>query len=225
MRLGVDADRLLYFPSWAEEFYKVFPDPSVIQPPVALPEGFRVVFAGNVGAAQDFPTILGAAEILRERSDIQWIIIGDGRMKQWVENEVCERGLSETVHLIGSFPPEIMPRFFAHSDALLVSLKMDPVFSATIPGKVQSYLACERPIIAALDGEGARVIREAQAGIVCQTENSLELAQAVVKLSSMSEEERRLMGLSGREYYNDHFERNLLIDRLEEWMIETTAVC
>jgi len=111
-----------------------------------------------------------------------------------------------------------MPEVFAHSDALLVTLKSDEVFAHTIPSKVQSYMACGKPVLAALNGEGARVIEEAGAGIAVEAGDDKHLAEAVLKLYHMPVEQRRAMGDKGRDYYDKHFEREMLVARLEQWM-------
>ncbi len=217
-KLGIGSERILYFPNSAEGLYKpveVEPDASER---AALPNGFRVMFAGNIGAAQDFTTILNAAEKLKEYADIHWVIIGDGRMRQWVEVQIHERGLSKNVHLLGRYPTEAMPRFFSLADALLVTLKKEPIFALTIPSKVQSYLACAKPIVAALDGEGARIIEESDAGLTCPAEDPEALADAILSMYKMPETERKGMGSRGRRYFEQHFERSMLLDRLDSWM-------
>jgi colanic acid biosynthesis glycosyl transferase WcaI len=138
----------------------------------------------------------------------------------WVQAEVERRHLSRTVHLLGRHPLETMPAFFAQADAMLVTLRREPIFALTIPGKVQSYLASGRPIIASLDGEGARIIQEAGAGIVCPAEHPEALADAVVRLAETPKEARELMGRLGSEYYETHFNRTVLFDQLERWMRE-----
>jgi len=108
-----------------------------------------------------------------------------------------------------------MPSFYAHADALLVSLKKDPVFSLTIPGKVQSYLMAGVPILGMLDGEGAQVISDSKAGLVCDAGNSAGLASAILAMTAMSADKRKHLGLNGREYAQREFGRGLLIDKLE----------
>jgi glycosyltransferase involved in cell wall biosynthesis len=110
-----------------------------------------------------------------------------------------------------------MPRFFALTDAMLVTLKDDAVFALTVPSKVQSYLACGRPIVAALDGEGARVIAEAGAGVAVKAGDTAALADAVLRLYRMPAPEREAMGSRGRDYFERNFERSMLISRLEQW--------
>lgn len=219
-RQRVPSEKIQYFPSWAEALYEAAGGQLPALENARLPEGFRVMFAGNVGAAQDFETILTAAGRLKSRLDIHWIVLGDGRMLSWVQAEVERRQLSRTVHLLGRHPLEAMPAFFAQADAMLVTLRREPIFALTIPGKVQSYLASGRPIIAALDGEGARIIQEAGAGIVCPAECPEALADSVVRLAETPKEARELMGRRGAQYYATHFNRTVLFDQLEQWMRE-----
>lgn len=213
-------ERIRYFPNTAEELYQP------LQLPPDAPErekvvcGFRVMFAGNIGVAQDFGTILDAAERLKDYAEIHWIIIGDGRRRFWVEEEIEKRGLNKTVHILGRYPVESMPRFFSLADVLLVTLKDEPIFALTIPSKIQSYLACAKPLIACLNGEGARVVNEAGAGLTCAAEDSEALAEVVLKMYRLPESTRAEMGNKGREYFLREFERNVLLDRLEEMMKE-----
>ena len=220
---GAPPEKIRYFPSWAETLYEPACGTMTLPDGVQLPEGFRVMFAGNIGAAQDFETILAAAEQLKTRTDIHWIVLGDGRMYGWLQEEVRRRQLASTVHLLGRHPLEAMPAFFAHADVMLVTLRREPIFALTIPGKVQSYLASGRPIVAVLDGEGARVIREAGAGLTCPAEQPQALADAVLKLADMPKEDREQMGRRGAAYYATHFDRAMLFDQLERWMQELTA--
>jgi glycosyltransferase involved in cell wall biosynthesis len=110
-----------------------------------------------------------------------------------------------------------MPPLFAAADALLVTLKRDPIFALTIPGKIQSYLACGRPIVGMLDGEGASVLRESGAAMVGPSGDAQTLAANVLALYRMRREEREHMGQSGHEYYRQHFERDRLMTQLEQW--------
>ena len=220
MRRGGDSSRILYFPNSAEELYQPIVLEKDAPERAIMPEGFCVTFAGNIGAAQDFGTILNAAELLKDHTEINWVIIGNGRMFPWVKSQVIKRNLMQTVHLLGRHSVEAMPRYFSLADALLVTLRKEPIFELTIPSKIQSYLACAKPIIAALDGEGARIIKEADAGLTCPAENPEALAAAVLEMYRMPQSERQAMGTHGRTYFNSHFEHKMLLDQLETWMKE-----
>jgi len=221
---GVKPEKILYFPNWAEELFLEDESNSIIERNEKLPDGFLIMFAGNIGAAQDFGTILTAAEQLRNYEDIHWVILGDGRRYDWMCKQIQSRELSHVIHMLGHFPLEAMPGFFAKSDVMLVILRKDPIFSITIPGKVQSYLAYGKPIIAALEGEGARVVEEAGAGISCPAENPDALANAVLSIYNTSASDRNVMAQRGRRYYETTFERKLLLTRLESWIHELVLV-
>jgi glycosyltransferase involved in cell wall biosynthesis len=213
--MGAEPGRVMYFPNWAESLYRPVEVGADAPERAEMPDGFCVMFAGNIGAAQSFETILDAAERLKKHRDIHWIILGDGHQKAWVEEQITRRELKDQVHLMGRRPVDAMPRYFALADVLLVSLRKDPLFAVTIPSKVQSYLACGKPILAALEGTGAEVIQAAGAGMVCAPDDGPGLADAVLRLFRLSPGERSLMGQKARFYYDRHFERNMLLDRLE----------
>lgn len=214
-----DKTKIRYFPSWAEDAFSR----RNIQPATEVPEwagGFTVMFAGNIGEAQDMPAVLAAADRLKKNERIRWIIVGEGRKSGWLRGEVTRRGLDKQVLLLGRFPVEQMPSFYVHADALLVSLKHDEVFSMTIPGKVQSYLMAGIPLVGMLNGEGAAVIRKAQAGITCDAGDYVGLVNAVLTLAAMTPAERKQLGSNGRIYAQREFERIRLMDRMEELLIE-----
>lgn len=218
-----DPSKVRYFPSWAEDVFQKQVDEPVSEIPSA-PGTLSILFAGNVGDAQDFPAILDAAERLKHRNDIRWLIVGDGRRSIWLSEQVQARGLGDRVFLLGRFPVERMPAFYAYADALLVSLKKDPTFSMTIPGKVQSYLAAGRPVIGMLDGEGADVIKRAGAGLVSPAGDSAALAQSIKQFAETSPEERRQMGKQGQAFAKAEFDRNTLVTRLLNLLEESITL-
>lgn len=222
-RLGGRPAQIEYFPNSAEALYRPVEVASDAPERRLMPEGFCLTFAGNIGAAQDFDTIIGAACRLAGYPDIHFVIIGDGRMAERVGRAVDAHGLQRTVHLLGRHPAERMPVFFALSDALLVTLRRDPIFALTIPSKVQSYMACARPVVAALDGEGAKIIESAGAGMVCPSQDPARLADAVRTMALLPARARREMGRNGRRYFEAEFERETLMDRLEGWLQEVAG--
>jgi glycosyltransferase involved in cell wall biosynthesis len=212
-----DNSRVDYFPSWSETAFApkdVLPAPEI---PVRS-DLFNIVFTGNVGDAQDFPSVLAAAESLRE-DPIRWIIVGDGRKADWVKAEIVRRELEQSVVMVGRFPLDRMASFYAHADALLVSLRADPIFAMTIPAKVQAYLNASRPILAMLDGDGADVVRAADAGYAVPAGDSNGLVEAIRRLAAASPAERARLSQSGLAYSAREFDRATLMTRLEENLI------
>jgi len=215
LELAGGSKPVMYFPSWAEEVFT----PAVVSPAPEVPlrlDLFNVMFTGNLGEAQDFVCILDAAENLKHRSDIRWLIVGDGRLSGWLVSEIQRRGLNKSVITLGRHPVERMPEFFAHANAMLVTLADQEIFSMTIPGKLQSYLAAGLPVIAALNGEGRDVIIQANAGLTCESGNAVELARIVGEMSSLSSDALRKMGQSGLAFSRRMFDRKSLIDQVEK---------
>lgn len=176
-------------------------------------EAFDVVFAGNLGNAQALHTVVEAAERLRDVAGVRFVLVGSGVRTPWLELQVEERRL-HNVLLAGRYPPEAMPAIFDRASVLLVTLARSEIMSQTIPSKVQAYLAAGRPIIACLDGEGARIVREAGAGLACPAEDGAALAQAVLELRASSRERLDAMGQSGRDYYERNFHPDSLAHSL-----------
>lgn len=166
---------------------------------------FCIVFAGNLGTAQSLDTILAAAVRLVDLPAIKIVMVGAGSRLEWLSAEVTRLKL-HNVLLAGAFPQSAMASVFAMSSGLLVTLKEDRIFSYTVPSKVQAYLAAGRPIVAALNGEGARIIREAGAGFASSAGDDEQLARSIKTLHAMPEQERQRMGRAGNAYFQEHFE-------------------
>ncbi len=215
---GVPEGKIEYLPQWAETvFMPVEKDSSNIQ--VDLPNGFKVLFAGNIGEAQDFESILNASELLKENKNIHWIILGDGRRYDYVKEQIKVRNLENNFHLLGKYPLELMPTFYANADVLLLSLKKEYIFSLTVPAKLQSYLACGRPILTMLDGEGSVIVKNAKAGLTCNSGDYHSLAKNVLHMSQLNKEEIRNYCDNARSYYLENFERNKLLNQAEQILL------
>lgn len=182
-------------------------------PALALLPGFNVVFAGNLGTVQALGTVLNAAELLLPHSGVRMVLVGSGSRSAWLQKEVTLRGLTN-VQLPGRYAAEDMPGILAQASVLLVSLMRDPIMSLTVPSKVQAYLAAGKPIIASLDGEGARVVEESGAGMSCVAEDAAALAAAILTLKTLPLDQLQQMGVSGQAYYKQHFDPAMLATKL-----------
>lgn len=217
--LAGDQARIDYLPNWADPALSSASRDVATAPEVeAGPGVFTILFAGNIGEAQDLETVVRAADLARDDPKLRWVIVGDGRAMAKARAAADQAGLGDRVTFLGRFPSARMPEFFRAADALLVSLKPDPLFALTIPSKVQSYMAAGRPILAMLDGEGRRVVDEAGAGLSVAAGDSAGLAAAARRLSAASPDDLRAMGQSGQAYARAQFDRDALVTRLERWM-------
>jgi glycosyltransferase involved in cell wall biosynthesis len=203
-----------YFPNPGENSFANGKDPVL-----TLQGYFHVVFAGNLGSVQALNMVIDAATILAMQQDIRFVLIGNGSQSAWLKMEIEVRGLTNVL-MPGRYPPEEMPAIFDQADALLVSLVRDETMNLTVPAKVQSYMAAGRPIIAALNGEGARIVIEAGAGVASPAEDAEELVKAVLKLKGLSRAELDEMGANGRVFYQKHYHPDVLAAQLSKWMAE-----
>lgn len=179
--------------------------------------GFNVVFAGNLGTAQAVETIVEAAHHLQDRRDIRIILVGDGSKRDWIAGQIQALDLQNLI-LAGRHEPEQMPGIYAAANGLIVTLADSEIFNLTIPSKIQAYLAAEKPIVAAINGEGARIIAESGAGLHCPAGDSAGLARAIENLRDMSETERLAMGKRGHDYYKAHFTPEAVLQQLISYL-------
>lgn len=214
--LGVESQKIKYWPQWAEAFFGENSKQSNYNDPNLPTSGFIIMFAGNIGSSQDFATIVEAAKKLKDNKNIHFVILGDGLMKDWVDSQVIEHNLKETFHCLGKKPVEMMPYYFSKADIMLVSLTDSPLFSITVPAKIQDYLASGKPILASLNGEGANLINEWKAGMSCPATNPELLSIAIKKMANLDRDELKQMGANARECYLQEFEREKLISVLED---------
>lgn len=203
-----DSGKIVYYPN-SIRLTSPDADTGQLLPPelVGLLESkFCIVFAGNIGKAQAMPTIVEAARRLVNK-DIVFVLVGSGSMSGWVEEQKNAYSLHNLV-LPGRFPMAAMPHIYNRAAGLLVTLRQDEIMGYTIPSKIQAYLAAGKPIIAALDGEGARIVKEAGVGITCPAEDGEALADSILQLYKASPEAREAMGQNGHRYFMDNFEMN-----------------
>ena len=206
--------KIIYFPNWGEEELTSSVSISIPQ----LPEGFKIMYAGNIGEAQGWDTIMNAALRLKEKSRIKWIFVGDGRRKEQLENFVKENHLEDTVFFLGRYPLETMSSFFKQADVLLVTLKDETIFNLTVPAKLQAYMAASKAVCAVMNGEGAQIVKEARNGVTVPAGNVDLLVKKVIQLARYSAEELRVLGENGSQYYNQYFQKDICMDKLYQIM-------
>ncbi len=217
---GVPPEKVHVIPHWADEsLYRPLPPDPDLARNFGMAGRFNVVFAGQLGLAQALDVVLDAAEELSDLADIQFVLIGDGTDAARLRREAGERGLGN-VRFLGRQPAEMMPCIFAVTDVLLVHLRDDPVFRITIPSKTIAYMACGRPVLMAVEGDAADLIRAAGAGVTCRAGNAKDLAGAVRHLHAMDREARAKMGRAGRDAFLASYSRRVLLDRYEAILAE-----
>ena len=209
--LGLTGKKLGYLPQYAEDMFGALPESTEPKNTVDF------LFAGNVGSLQSVETIVEAARLLQNESQIRIHIVGGG-----ISLENCKKqaeGLKNiTFH--GRRDLGEMPSFYAMADVLLITMGKDPVLSATLPGKVQSYMAAGKPVAGAIDGETARLINEeAICGACCGAEDAPALAE-ILRQMAADPEKRKEYGCNARRYYREHFQKTKFLVELERVLEE-----
>lgn len=198
---AVDKSRIKHLPQYAEG---IFEDVGT-----AEDEYIDLMFAGNVGTAQSLDTVIKAAQAVK-RPDVRWHIVGDGKELERIKRTA--EGM-ENVVFYGRKPLEEMPEYYKKADAMLVTLMSDPLICLTLPGKVQTYMAAGKPIISAADGETKFTVEDAKCGFAVDAEDYIGLAKAV---EDFAESDWRELAENSRAYFEEHYQRELFFDRLED---------
>lgn len=224
-QFGIPNDRIRVLPNTAPHVYQPLSSADAPELASVVPQdGFRLMFAGNIGESQDFDTLVAAAGILRNRQDICWIIVGSGRDEARARQLVIDQGVQDKFVFLGRHPEEAMPRFFAHADAMLVSLKDTPIFSRTVPYKVQCYMACGKPIVASLSGEGARIVEESGAGLAAPASQPELLAAKIAEMADASIEQRERYAQNANKYFNEKYSAEKVYGDLEQALKDAVAM-
>ncbi len=190
-----------YLPQYAEDVF--------VPEKIAENEIINITFAGNIGKTQSVETIIRAAKLLEEEKVI-FNIYGDG---SGFEDTVSlkEKLKADNVIFHGRKPLAEMPSVYAQSDGLIVTLSDNDVLSKSFPGKIQSYMAAGKPVIASANGETEKIIEEARCGFCSPAEDEKALAESIKKFLLSNKEE---LGKNAREYYENNFLKECFITSL-----------
>jgi glycosyltransferase involved in cell wall biosynthesis len=200
---GVPAHKVHVVYNWTDEaVFRPAARDEALARELGLAGRFNVVYAGNLGAFQGLEAVIRAAARIAHESAIQLVIVGTGQREAALKRLARELGV-DNVRFLGRREYWDMPKIYALADVLLVHLRDLPFFAATIPSKTQVSLACGRPVLMAVRGDAADVVRRAGAGVTCSPEDDAELADAIVKLAHTDREELEAMGARGRAAYLD----------------------
>ena len=213
-RLDTNREKVVYVPQYAEDFY--VPMPKCAVPSIPDDGRFKIVFTGNIGRAQGLDILPRTAALLRQmhEDDVCFVIVGGGRYREEFYKDIEDRHVSSSFVLIDRQPPQDVPRLLSACDAAFISFMDNALFANTIPAKLQSYMACAMPILASACGETERILREASCGICCPIGDEQALAQAILRMKAMPQEQLRAYGEASRAYYEQTFSKQTVTDQL-----------
>jgi len=213
---GVEKEKVHYWPQYAEDFYVPVKKQDIEEIPNV--DNLNITFTGNIGQAQGLDILVEAAKILKEDyqvDNVTFNIVGDGRYKEKLKQNITDNEVTDMFHFIGKQKPEKIPYILASSDIAFLSLIKDPLFSKTIPAKLQSYMACGKPILAAADGETSSIILESECGICVPSGDAISLAKGILEYLEMPPEKISSIGKRARNYYDSNFKKSLLMNEMD----------
>ena len=180
-----------------------------------LPDGFKIILAGNLGHSQNLDAVVQLILSFRDIKDLKWIFIGNGSEKEWLDHFIEANKLSDTAFTLGRFPLEAMPGFFKKADALLVTLRSGfPHLGMVVPARLQAYMSAGRPVLAMIGNGGADVIKEANCGYAVPAGDYEALATIIRNNVLVNKEAFETLGHNGRCYFEREFQKDICIDNL-----------
>ena len=203
----VNEKKISYLPNYAEDFYKPVNSKSEMN--------FTIIFAGNVGRAQNLNILIQASKLLKLKSVfVKFKIIGDGSYLNEMKENIQLNSLNNYFEFISPQSPNKMPEFFSKSDVLFLSLIKSEIFSYTIPSKLQTYMACRKPILASIDGITNKIINQSKCGYASSSNNTAELVNNIIKLKNSDKSILEKMSENSYEYYKKNFAKTVVLDKL-----------
>lgn len=219
-RTGKSKSAVAAIPQYCEDFY------AVPQHDAALEERFagrfNLVFTGTFTPAQSLDMVLRA--VLEARAagaeNLHLLLVGDGMSRESLQTLAQELHAEDAVTFYGSVPAKEVPKFTALADALLISLSDSPDLGLTVPGKLASYMAAGKPILASMNGAGFAAVQQSGGGLVSPACDQHALAENMLRLTTMTETDRAALGAKVKEYYLAHYRRAELLRRLETFILQ-----
>ena len=215
---GIPIEKLIYWPQYAEDFYRPTLKTEVKEIP--LDNTFNIIYTGNIGKAQGLDILPETAKILKNKYKnikVRFNIVGEGRYKENLIKNIQNKKIEDMFNFIPKQPPNKIPEYLSFCDVAFLSLSSNIIFSMTIPAKLQSYMACGIPILACAQGETMTIIQEANAGYCSMPGDPDKLAENIVKMVNTPIEHIQQMGENALRYYNKNFNKDILLDQIDEY--------
>ena len=217
MSHNVPFEKIEFWPQYAEDFYGKLSSEEVSIKEIPQDGKTNIIFAGNIGYAQGLEILPEVAEILKGKTvPVRFNIIGDGRYKPELIEEVEKKGVADMFNFISQRPASEISSFMAVCDGALITLGKSEVLSNTIPAKLQSCLSCGIPIIASADGEVQRIVKEAEAGMCSDASDVTVLASNIEKFIKLGDNDKTIMAENALKYSNKHFNKEKLFEQIDK---------
>lgn len=226
----VPRGKVHYWPQYAEAFYRPLQKSWILKQAGRRPylhqvskgHAFKIAFTGNIGAAQGLDILPEAAGLLKN-VNARFVIVGDGRYRTQLEEEIRKRGVEDKFLMVPRQKPQAVPQILAFCDAAFLSLRDTQLLAKTVPAKLPSYMACGMPVIAAANGETKRLVGKAACGICVGIGDAKALADAVEWMMGHPAELAE-MGQNSFRYYKAWFQKAGLMDEMERYFAQALDI-
>lgn len=217
---GQPSNKLLFWPQYAESFYKPIPKDECYISEIPDDDTFKIIFAGNIGQAQGLDILVDVAKEIKQKSmNVKFYIIGDGRAKKTLIENVNKENVNDIIKFIEKKPANEIPKYYAVCDMAFISLKKDELSNQVLPAKLQSYLACGIPILGCVDGEAKDVIENSKAGY-CVEHNSIQIVEKIEEILKLSKKDFNIMQENAVRFFNNNYEKELLLKNMDRYLFE-----
>lgn len=192
--------KIEWVPNWCDDFLK-----DNVNPNPLMPDGFNIVMAGSINEGIGIDGVIKLIEEFKDNNDINFVFIGGGSKKEYLEDVVKQKNLSNT-YILGMFPFEEMPSFYVKADAMLLSLAKSDLkyLDVTIPSRLQSYMSAGKPVFAMIGCGAQDIINDAQCGFVASPGDYIALAR-LIKENYKQKDLLKKFGDNARSYYKEYF--------------------
>lgn len=206
-------DKIVYFPNWSDDMLAMPADYEIPE----LPEGFKIMIAGNLGKSQNLDAVAEAIIKLHDVPEVKWVFVGDGSQKGWLDQFIAENGLQDCAFTLGRFPFAAMPAFYTKADAMLVTLRAEfPHLGMVVPARLQSYMSAGRPVLSMIGSGGQDIIEESDCGYAVEAGDVDAFVKVIREKVLTDREGFEAKGKNGRKYFEEHYRKEDCIDNLEE---------
>jgi colanic acid biosynthesis glycosyl transferase WcaI len=221
MQRGIPPEKLAVVPNGANtELFRFNAEArDRIRSQLHLEGKFIAVYAGIHGIAQGLETVVEAAGLLREQSDVHIVLIGDGPKKKELVNVVQQLGLSNLT-LVPEQPRHLIPEYLSAADVALVPLRKIELFNSALPSKMFDAWACQLPVLLSVSGEARNLLESCDGGLFIPPEEPVALKQGILACK-MDAQLRKKWGENGRQLTEEHFSRQALAETLAEILTST----
>lgn len=206
-------DKIVYFPNWSDDILSMSQEYDIPQ----LPDGFKIMIAGNLGKSQNLEAVTEVMLGLKDIPEVKWVFVGGGSCKEWLEQFIKDSGIEDRAICLGQYPFKAMPAFLKQADAMLVTLRAGySHLEAVVPARLQSYMSAGKPVLAMIGCGGADIIEESKCGYAVPAGDSAALIKTIKEKVLINKAAFKQMGQNGRDYYEKNYRMDKCINNLEK---------